>query len=451
MLRTRRTAILLAVFGFLFSLISIPASAAPAAQNEQISFPSGGKTLHGSIVGPPPDGLRRPGIVLVHGSGRVTREKVRKEAEAFAAQGLVALIYDKDLTAYSTVSRDFSGLADDAAAAVAYLRTRPEADPARTGLWGLSEGGWVAPLAATRSDAAFLVVVGANGVTPVRAQSWSYRQWLRHQGVTAGPVVRMVSVSGTRIASEAGLFPEADYDPVPSLEKLRMPVLGIWGGKDKQSPPGEAAAVYARALAANPSYTMRVFPEAHHSLIRTTSGFDRLDALEPGYPELVGSWVHGLAAGAPASTSDAPPAQDGPASALTPLAWWESLWVQGTALLALIVLFAAYPLTALVRRRREGLVPARWASATGLLTVTGLLGFLAVVVMSNGQDVGPVVLGRPLLWLLTQLLAVGALVSAVFTAVAWRRSEAGKIRLGLLLGGAVLLVPWGLYWGLLLP
>ncbi|MBN6037874.1 S9 family peptidase [Amycolatopsis sp. 195334CR] len=449
MLRTKRTAILLAVAGILLSLFSIPAQAKQEPQNADFSFPSGAKTLHGSIVGPPPDGIRRPGVVLVHGSGRVTREKVRREAEAFAAQGVVTLIYDKDLSAYSTVSRDFSALADDAVAALAYLRTRPEVDPARTGLWGLSEGAWVAPLAATRSDPAFLILVGGNGVSPVRAQSWSYRRWLGHQGVTAPSVLDRVAVNGTRIAAEAGLFPEADYDPVPSLRALRLPVLGIWGGKDNQSPPGDATAIYAGALAANPSYTMRVFPEAHHSLIRTTTGFDRLDALEPGYPELVGSWVHGLAAGAPPSTSDAPPAQAVPAAPLTPLAWWESLWVQGFALLALVVAFAAYPLTA--RRRREGLAAARWTSAAGLLAVTGFLAFLGTFTMSNGQEVGPVVLDRPLLWLVTQLVAVGALVAAGFTAAAWRRSGASRIRLGLLLGGAVLLIPWGLYWGLLLP
>ncbi|MGC7100044.1 alpha/beta hydrolase family protein [Amycolatopsis lurida] len=449
MLRTRRTAILLAVLGTLLSLFSFPAQAEEPPRNEEISFPSGAKTLHGSIVGPPPDGTRRTAMVLVHGSGRVTREKVRREAEAFAAQGVVTLIYDKDLSAYSRVSRDFSALADDAAAALAYLRTRPEADPARTGLWGLSEGAWVAPLAATRSDPAFLVLVGGNGVSPVRAQSWSYRRWLGHQGVTAESVLDLVSVKGTSIATAAGLFPEAGYDPAPSLRQLRMPVLGIWGGKDNQSPPGEATAIYAGALAANPSYTMRVFPEAHHSLIRTTTGFDRLDALEPGYPELVGSWVHGLAEGAPPSTSDTPPVQAEPAAPLAPPAWWESLWAQGIALLALVVAFAAYPLTA--RRRREGLAAARWTSATGLLAVTGLLVFLGTVVTSNGQEVGPVVLGRPLLWLVTQLLAVGALVSAGFTAAAWRRSGASRIRLGLLLGGAVLMIPWGLYWGLLLP
>ncbi|AXB48050.1 alpha/beta hydrolase family protein [Amycolatopsis albispora] len=448
MLRTRRPAILLAVLGILLSLLVTPAQA-DQLQNEPISFPSGAKTLHGSIVGPPPDGVRRPAMVLVHGSGRVTREKVRREAEAFAAQGVVSLIYDKDVSAYSTVSRDFSALADDAVAALAYLRTRPEADPARTGLWGLSEGAWVAPLAATRSDPAFLVVVGGNGVSPVRAQSWSYRRWLGHQGVTSDAVLDLVSSTATRIAAEAGMFPEADFDPVPSLERLRLPVLGIWGGKDNQSPPGDATAVYARALAANPSYTMRVFPDAHHALIRTTTGFDRLDALAPGYPELVGSWVHGLGAGAPPSTSDTPPAQAEPAPPLTPLAWWESLWGQAVALLALVVAFAGYPLTA--RRRRPGLAAARWTSAAGLLTLTGFFAFLVTVVLSNGQEVGPVVAGRPLLWLVTQLLAIGALVAAGFTAMAWRRSGTGRIRLGLLLGGAVLLVPWGLYWGLLLP
>ncbi|QFU87181.1 S9 family peptidase [Amycolatopsis sp. YIM 10] len=463
MRQVRRATAVLAVFAALSASCLVPAQAAQPSRigSAEVSFTSASKTMHGSVVAPAPEGVRRPGMVLVHGSGEGNREELRKQAEAFAAQGVVSLIYDKDTTNYSLLERDFSALADDAVAALDYLRTRPEVDPERVGLWGFSEGGWVSPLAATRTEhAAFLVVVGANGVSPAEAQSWSYRQWLRKQGVSNESVLDLASGTATRVAAEAGLFPEATFDPVPALEKLRVPVLAIWGAQDRQSPPRDAAALFADTQADNPAFTMRTFPEAHHGLGHTTDGFDRLEGFVPGFPELVGSWVNGVTGGAAATASDPLPAQDEPAAELTPLAWYESLWVQGFALLALLVAFAAYPLAAIagsLRGRRENPVaaaPAHWASITGLLAVVGALSFVMLILTGGGEVVGPVLWGRPVIWLAAQLLAVGTLVLAGTAAVKWRRAGStggGRKSLGLLLGGAVLLIPWGLYWGLFLP
>ncbi|MBN6033680.1 S9 family peptidase [Amycolatopsis sp. 195334CR] len=464
MRQVRRATALIAAVAALSASCLVPAAQAGQPVrfgSAEVSFTSASKTMHGSVVAPAPEGGRRPGMVLVHGSGEGNREELRKQAEAFAAQGVVSLIYDKDTTNYSLLERDFSGLADDAVAALDYLRTRPEVDPERVGLWGFSEGGWVSPLAATRTEhAAFLVVVGANGVSPAEAQAWSYRQWMRKQGVTAESVLDLASSTATRVAAEAGLFPEATFDPAPALEKLRVPVLAIWGAQDRQSPPRDAATLFADTQADNPAFTMRTFPAAHHGLGHTTDGFDRLEGFVPGYPELVGSWVNGITGGAAASASDPLPAQDETAAELTPLAWYESLWVQGFALLALLVAFAAYPIAALVgslRRRREDPVaaaPAHGAAITGLLAVIGALTFVMLILTGGGEAVGPVLWGRPVIWLAAQLLAVGTLVLAGIAAVRWRRAgpgRDGRRSLGLLLGGAVLLVPWGLYWGLFLP
>jgi hypothetical protein len=66
------------------------------------------------------------------------------------------------------------------------------------------------------------------------------------------------------------------------------------------------------------------------------------------------------------------------------------------------------------------------------------------------------VAGRPVIWLALQLLTVVCVLAAARVALAWRRERADvplgeRIRLGLLLAGGLVLVPWGLYWGLLLP
>ena len=53
----------------------------------------------------------------------------------------------------------------------------------------------------------------------------------------------------------------------------------------------------------------------------------------------------------------------------------------------------------------------------------------------------------PLPWLALQLLSLGAVAAAIGTAVAWWRHRTP--RLGVLLAGGVVFVPWAVYWGLL--
>ncbi len=371
---------------------------------------------------------------MVHGSGAHSREDYRDQAEAFARQGIATLIYDKRTDGYSQFERSYSTLADDALAAVSVLRKRSDVDPARVGVWGLSEGGWVAPLAASRSsDVAFVVTLGANGVEPSRQQSWAVENQLRQLGMD-GSLVRMASSTMLRQLSGGGVFPEAHYDPVPVLKSLRQPVLGLWGAKDVLTPPGEAVRIFRESVA---HHTLRVFPDAQHQLRRTTDGFDKLPGYAPGYLELVGSWVHQPPG---ASTADEPPAQDRPSTAVTPLAWYEPTWLQLAVLVFLLVAFGA----GLVRRIAR---PARWLSATGLLAVLGFLVVDVLIQLSMGKGLGPVVAGRPLPWLALQLLSLGAVAATVGTAVAWWRNRG--FRLGLPLAGGVVFVPWAVYWGLL--
>ncbi|WP_329054430.1 alpha/beta hydrolase [Amycolatopsis sp. NBC_01488] len=414
-------------------ILAFPAPPASAADSSDVTFTNGGVTLHGSVVAPP-GGTKLPGLVMVHGSGAHSREDYRDQAEAFARQGIATLIYDKRTEGYSQFSRSYSTLADDALAAVEALRKRPEVDPARVGVWGLSEGGWVAPLAASRSShVAFVVTLGANGVEPSRQQAWATENQLRQLDM-AGSMVRMASSTMMRQLVGGGVFPEAHYDPVPVLKSLRQPVLGLWGAKDVLTPPGEAVRLFRESLA---HYTLRVFPDAQHQLRRTSDGYDKLPGYAPGYLELVGTWVHDVPA---ASSADAPPAQDRPSFALTPLAWYESTWLQ---LAVLVFLLAAFGFGL----GRGAARPARWLAATGLLTVVGFVVVDVLIQVTMGKGLGPVLGGRPLPWLALQLLSLGAVAAAIGTAVAWWRHRTP--RLGVVLAGGVVFVPWAIYWGLL--
>ena len=404
-----------------------------------------------------------PGMVLVHGAGPGLREKYRAEAEAFARTGIATLTYDKRTAGYSLFERSYARLAEDAAAAAALLRSRPEVEPTKVGLWGFSEGGWVAPLAASRDPStAFLVVVGANGVEPLRQQVWADAARLEYSGVR-GSLVDAASRTLYRWIADAGMFPEPYHDPAPTLRELTLPVLAIWGAKDRSTPPVEGAAAYREQLdqAGNRLYTLRTFADAEHSLHTTITGFDETAEFAPGYVDLVGSWVAQAAAGrAPAPSVAGIGDQSQPTSPVPPLAWYESIWTQAVALTLMLVGFAGFGLLAAVRRLRgRAAPPAPWSARTlavaGPIAVIGGFGYLVYLQMSggNGLQLGPLLAGRPLVWLLLQAISVVAVLA--WCALAVRQIRSGdtddRVRVQLLLAAGAIFVGWATYWGLLLP
>ncbi|MEW9552948.1 alpha/beta hydrolase family protein [Nonomuraea sp. NPDC050783] len=452
-----------------------PAAAPPALPGDltsaEVSFRGGGNLLlHGSVISPAGAAAGRAGVVLVHGAGTGTpREKLLGEAVAFARQGLSVLVYDKRSVGYSMFERSYAQLADDALAAVETLRRRPGVDPAKVGVWGLSEGGWVAPLAASRSaHVSFVVLVGANALYPLRQQAWAVAAGLRKAGVR-GSLVDRAEPTLYRVIADGGLFPEPYHDPLPVLARVRQPVLGIWGVHDLLTPPRETPPILAAALekGGNRRYTFRFFAGADHAAHLTPDGgVTRLPELAPGYAELVGTWVGRATSGhAPvAETSGPAPAQADDSVDVPPTAWWESAGAQLAALVLLLVAFGTYPVVALVRRiRRAGAGPvpvraARLVSAGGLVALLGGFSYLFYVIMTGGKLAapGPLLAGRPVAWLALQAVAVvtvAATVVAAATAGRWRRGAARgeRARLGLLLAGGTVFAPWALYWGLLLP
>ncbi|WP_205519132.1 alpha/beta hydrolase family protein [Streptomyces olivoreticuli] len=413
--------------------------------------------------------------MLVHGSGPGPREEYMPEAEAFARAGIAALVYDKRTVGYSHLHRDFPLLADDARAAMETLRARGDVDPAEVGLWGFSEGGWVAPLAATKAPGtAFLITVGGPGVTPLRAQTWNLGNQLRH-GHVSGSIRDAVTVPAAHLLSGAGLFPAADYDPVPVLEHVRPPVLALWGEYDTQVPPRESAQVFRQTLAraGNRHVTIRFVPGAGHNGHRTKDGFEklggpvvdgkRLGALGPGYADVMTSWVQAVAAGQPpVSSAASPPRQEFTSRAATTGVWYESISLQYAVLALFLVAFAGYPVIAGVRRitghrgRPAASRPALWLAATGAAAVAGTLTFMTSVFALGGKSVTPFVLGRPLPWIVLQALALAVVVATAATGLSWWRARHEvngtiRIRLALLLTAGTVFVPWALYWRLLLP
>lgn len=208
----------------------------------------------------------------------------------------------------------YEELAADALACAAFLRQHTAIRPERVGLWGLSEGGWVAPLAAARSrDVAFMITVSAPGVSPARQELYRRTNLLRTSGkspltvalggalwILTCAVVRVtphrVLPAGTRVRFFSRTL---DYDPVPAWERIAQPVLGLWGEEDGDIPVEQSVAIIDRALrrAGNVHYMLQVLPGANHRMYQGRRGPQReveeTGVFAPGYLDGMTDWLWG--------------------------------------------------------------------------------------------------------------------------------------------------------------
>jgi alpha-beta hydrolase superfamily lysophospholipase len=150
----------------------------------EVTFPSGGAMLAGTLFLPDVGG-RHPAVVLFHGSGPQARDAFT--GRWFAERGMAALAFDKRGVGDSSGdfrAAPFTDLVDDGLAGLAFLKTRGDINPKQIGVRGISQGGWLGPLAASRSkDIAFVIAVSGPGVSPGEQMIFYYGNQLRAGGL----------------------------------------------------------------------------------------------------------------------------------------------------------------------------------------------------------------------------------------------------------------------------
>ena len=266
-------------------------------------------TLAGTLT-LPEGGGPHPVAVMITGSGPQDRDESLLGHKPFLViadhltrHGVAVLRFDDRGTAESTgdfataTSADF---ADDVRAALRYLKTRRDIDPARMGLIGHSEGGAVAPMVAAGPDqdlVRFVVLLAppavklgdvltrqgeligiAEGGDPAEVAQNVEMSRRAIEAVVASPDDAEARAAALRAIAEEFL-PElseaareqvggsADgivkvlarvdtpwmrwllqYDPAPTLGAMRCDVLALFGGKDLQVDPAQNRPALEAAL-----------------------------------------------------------------------------------------------------------------------------------------------------------------------------------------------------------
>jgi pimeloyl-ACP methyl ester carboxylesterase len=230
------------VFALLAPLGALAGSAVTGAEArvEEMAFVSHGARLSGSIVFP--DDLKpHSAVVFIHGSGEQTRNLTL--AKRFAAAGIAALVYDKrgvgksggEYESRQSVSgMNISLLADDASAALQALASHPSLKGVPVGLAGISQAGWIAPLAAERNRGAKFLVLWSGPVCKVSEEDI----YSKYTADTSQPIVPAYQ-EALDARTEKYIWPDflgEDTDPVTSLRKLSIPGLWIFSDNDGSIP-----------------------------------------------------------------------------------------------------------------------------------------------------------------------------------------------------------------------
>ena len=275
-----------------------------------VSWTNGDVRLEGTLVLPEGRGPF-PAVVVTHGGAPEHRGQAGywSAGVQFARSGVAALVYDKRGTGASTGVWSTAGLeelAGDALAGLRAIRSLEEVDPRRLGVTGHSQGGWISPLAATLAPdlVSFVVVTSPSGINAMEQSVFHTSNLLRQAGYSEEVVARAADLRNRMYARaktgrvddrfladlerasrepwfETAALPWpwsetlADgtrrlllFEPVPTWERVRVPVLAVWGSEDPNLPARRSRELVEAALArgGNRRATFVMLEGANHNL-----------------------------------------------------------------------------------------------------------------------------------------------------------------------------------------
>jgi uncharacterized protein len=314
-----------------------------AYRSAEIRFPGRDAVLLGRLVLPEAEAAAV--VVLVHGSEAYSAVYYDRLQHLLPAQGVGVFVYDKRGTGRSggRYTQDFDVLADDAVAAYrAVLPLVADEDP-QVGFLGGSQGGWVAPLAATRVPARFVIAAFGLAESPLAEDREEVLNALRKAGYgddVLAAAREITDATGRVMASrfrdgyrelaavkrkyrDAPWLPSVEgeftgdllryprwllrlagpwfdrgtswtYEPVPTLRALEVPQLWILAGEDEEAPSATTFAILRELQAEQAGLDIAFFPAADHGMwefIEAGDGTRHRTRISDGYYALLARWA----------------------------------------------------------------------------------------------------------------------------------------------------------------
>ena len=312
--------------------------------------------LAGTLTLPRREG-KFPAVILITGSGAQDRNSTIFGHQLFLVladyltrRGIAVLRVDdrgiggSDLGSLSATTENLVG---DVLAGVEYLKTRREINTKQIGLIGHSEGGMIAPLASVRSkDVAFIVMLAGTGQTGEEVLLSQITAILKASGAASEDIAQKVDLqknlyaiiksepdnklaeqkivemlekrkskmnereleefAPTEKAVKEGISTLLSawyryflsYNPRPTLERVKIPVLALNGENDTQILAKENLEIISASLkkAGNKDFTVKSFPKLNHLFQTSKTGLlaeygEIEETIAPQVLEMIADWI----------------------------------------------------------------------------------------------------------------------------------------------------------------
>jgi len=341
--------LMIAVLGFyeggwpVVAQVVTPAWRAPASTivvAEEKEFQNGDVHLYGTLY--LPGGSKRfPAVIAVHSASSATRDLPLYQhlKGLLPALGYAVFVYDRRGSGKSggqRVGTDFNTLADDGLAAMRMLAADKRIDARKIGFWGLSQGGWLSVLAASRSQqVAFAISISAPLTTPDVQMNFAVENILRVKGFRDEDISAAIRtrtavddfMRGQRersaveqILADAVKKPwfkyayispmlddpahaqwakEITLDPITTLNQVRCPVLILFGADDPWVPVRISAELLSKMTDKKTNLSYAVIAGANHEMATTVAPEKELDPANatafapdaPSYFGILAKWL----------------------------------------------------------------------------------------------------------------------------------------------------------------
>ncbi|MES2074828.1 MAG: alpha/beta hydrolase [Pseudomonadota bacterium] len=324
-----------------------------AVAESNTRFESNGVMLAGRLMEPPGAGKNTPLVVYAHGSEEGGWIDRARDPYQMVGRGVSVFVYDKRGTGLSEgeYTQNFPRLADDLVAASREAKRLADGRFGRFGLIGLSQGGWIAPIAAARAKAEFLGIGFGLVVDITEQDAAQVAKELRDRGYadeiiakarTATDVTARLVKSGykegldeladvqSRFGKEAWFSPikggytgvvlgmsvddlrkngipqfdklgvDWSQNPVEVLKKVDVPHMWALAGEDRQAPIALTVERLLTLRKQGRDIALYVFPDTDHGMWNYEQAADlsrKHTRVTPGFYDLMADWAKGKLGG----------------------------------------------------------------------------------------------------------------------------------------------------------
>lgn len=215
-----------------------------------------------------------PTAVIIQGSGPSYRGNgwYLSVVKHLQDNGIAVVIPDKrgcEKSEGEWIGASFEELASDAISAIEFVKKQADFNYSYIGLVGMSQGGWITPVAATKTDN-ISYIANISGATVTTDEQLLYEEINNISPYTYTFIAKLIApITANRIKKMKHFAKLAGFDPIPYWKNINIPVFLAYGEDDKNVPV-DVCIERLKEYNLN-SFKTKIYPKGGHGIIDVTS------------------------------------------------------------------------------------------------------------------------------------------------------------------------------------